>query len=459
MRAFQRAGEDDMAKSRTRQPRRALTVLSVLMTTLLSAACGVVNPEYVLPDICREFGDTPLTPLSAPAPNDPTNPKVIFETQGQIKAMHGFGSAQLDSGKRIIKVEQSVVIPAYANQATVFLNGWHLNYLGGDQHVLALGALITKIKLDRRSSTLTWTAAGVLRDDDFKEAYNFTYHFTVIAWNDAALSVTVDQGNPDNFCNADTDLPDKSFVAINKDTTTALSSFSIFSQEPGLPRGKPVAVLPRGFAYFWWGGDHHMLQLGYNLDHSEIFAEQGKLYNNNPDHVRTAGDLMSGKLAPLPTPASLVDSGFVSWNTYSIFKDNDSRRDYVFSELISTVGGNDVGIVQPPFAILPKEGVGGDFLPGGVIQEHVVIENVPFEYAVPVLTGWELSYLTDDQHVKEVGISIDDWSFIGDTLSYRLSSILRDDDFTPPHSARHKVTILGIRPTVSGGVGVPRQSR
>ena len=448
-----------MTKSATRQSRRALTVLSVLMTTLVSAACGVINPNYVLPNICRVFDDTPLTPLSAPPPNDPTNPKPIFETQGQIKVMHGSGSAKLESGNRIIKAEQSVSIPTYANQATVFLNGWNLSYLGGDQHVLALGALITKIKLDRRGPTLTWTAAGVLRDDDFKEGYNFTYHFTVIAWNDTALNMSVDQGSPDNFCSADTDLPDKSFVAVNNGTT-ALSSFSVFSQKLGLPRDKPVAVLPRGFGYFWWGGDHHVLQLGYNLDHSEIFAEQGKIYSNNKSHVRTAGDIMTGIPAPLPTPASLVDSGFVSWNTYAIFKDNDSRRDYVFSELVSTVGGNDVGIVQPPFAVLPKEGEGGNFLPGGVKKGQIVIENVPFEYAVPLLTGWDLNYLTDDQHVKEVGIAIDDWSFIGDTLSYTLSSILRDDDFTPPHSARHKVTILGIRPTVSGGGGgVPRQSR
>src|SRR5215471_1922260 len=224
MRASQRAGEDSMTKSATRQSRRALTVLSVLMTTLLSACGGVINPNYVLPNICREFDDTPLTPLSAQPPNDP---KLIFETPAAIKVIHGSGRARLDSGKRIIKVEQSVSIPTYANQATVFLNGWHLEYLAFDQHVLALGALITKIKLDRRNSTLTWTAAGVIRDDDFKEGYILTYHFTVIAWNDAALNVSVDQGSPDSFCNADTDLPDKSFVAVNNGTSTALSSFSV----------------------------------------------------------------------------------------------------------------------------------------------------------------------------------------------------------------------------------------
>src|SRR5262245_38414749 len=101
--ASQRAGEDSMAQSRPRQSRRALTVLSVLMTTLLLAACAVINPNYVLPNICKEFDDTPLTPLSTPLPNDPTNPKLIFETPGQIKVMHGYGSAKLESGKRIIK--------------------------------------------------------------------------------------------------------------------------------------------------------------------------------------------------------------------------------------------------------------------------------------------------------------------------------------------------------------------
>ena len=456
--ASQRAGEDSMAQSRPRQSRRALTVLSVLMTTLLLAACAVINPNYVLPNICKEFDDTPLTPLSTPLPNDPTNPKLIFETPGQIKVMHGYGSAKLESGKRIIKVAQGVAIPTYANHATVFLNGWNLSYLGGDQHVLALGALITKIKLDRRGTALTWNAAGVLRDDDFKEGYTFTYYFTVIAWNDAALNLSVDQGSPDNFCNANTDLPDKSFVAMNNGTT-ALSSFGVFSQEPAFPPSKPVAVLPRGFAYYWWDGDHHLLQLGYNLDHSEIFGEKGRIYDNNKNHVRTAGDIMTGIPAPLPTPASRVDSGFVSWNTYAIFKDNDSRRDYVFSELASTIGGKDIGIVQPPFSILPKEGEGGNWLPGGVTTEQFVIENIPFEYAVPVLTGWELHYATDDQHVQEVGIWIDDWSFTAGTLSYKLSSILRDDDYTPPHFARHKVMILGIRPAVSAGGRVPRQSR
>jgi hypothetical protein len=30
---------------------------------------------------------------------------------------------------------------------------------------------------------------------------------------------------------------------------------------------------------------------------------------------------------------------------------------------------------------------------GGVITKDVVVENVPFEFAVPMLTGWNLAYV------------------------------------------------------------------
>ena len=421
----------------------------VLATSL--ASCTKFDPLYVLPDICKLFDDIPTIELP-PSPPAPPNPKVVLEDAGKIKVMHGFGQAKVNSGGRIIKVEQSVDIPSYANQATVFLNGWRLGYLGDDQHVLEVGAVITKIRLDRRGLKLTWNTAGVIRDDDFEESYQFTYYYTVIAWNDAQLNLVVDQGSPDKFCNPDTNLPDKSFVTFNNGTT-ALSSFNIFAQEPQFPQGQPIAVLPRGFG-FGYPTDHHLLQLAYNLDHSEVFAEKGKIYNNNKSPVQTLGELSIGIPAPLPTDASRVDLGFVSWKTDAILKDNSDSRDYIFGELVSTLGGSDVGTIQPPFSILPKEGEAGGTTAGGLATQDVVIENVPFAYAIPMLTGWEVAYLTDDQHVKDLGIWIDDWSFAGGTLRYKLSSILRDNDLFPGHYARHKITILGIRPVVSA----PRQS-
>jgi hypothetical protein len=70
-----------------------------------------------------------------------------------------------------------------------------------------------------------------------------------------------------------------------------------------------------------------------------------------------------------------------------------------------------------------------------------------------MLTGWELGYLCDDEHVKEIGIWIDEWSYEkapgapAGTLRYKLSSILKDKNDYPPHYRDHKVTILGLRRT------------
>ena len=155
-----------------------------------------------------------------------------------------------------------------------------------------------------------------------------------------------------------------------------------------------------------------------------------------------------------------MNGGFVSWDTFVIYKDNAGQRDYLFTELVSAFGGTDAALIQPPFAILPREDQGGGALAGGVQQQDFVIENVPFGMAIPMLTGWELSYLTDDQHVKDVGVWIEDWSYTtsptGGTLRYRLASILADDDNWPPHVIRHRVTLLGIRAL---GGGLPATQR
>jgi hypothetical protein len=78
-----------------------------------------------------------------------------------------------------------------------------------------------------------------------------------------------------------------------------------------------------------------------------------------------------------------------------------------------------------------------------------------------MLTAWDLQYLCDDQHVKEIGVWIDNWVFDTPTpggpgrIRYRLSSVLRDDDYNPDFVVNHKVTVLGLRPITGakGGTG------
>jgi hypothetical protein len=194
--------------------------------------------------------------------------------------------------------------------------------------------------------------------------------------------------------------------------------------------------------------DHHLLQLAYNLDHSETFIA------SQPYRRRTV------RVTPLPSPDGRADAGFVSWNSYAILKDNDGRRDYRFGELVSALGGNDVGVLQPPFSILPYDGASAYIGAGGGIKHrHVVIDNIPFAYAIPMLTGWELAYQGSDQHVKQIGTWIDRFSYewqpglATGTLRYTVSSELRADGL-PDYYARHKVTILGLRPVTGGTTGL-----
>ncbi len=353
--------------------------------------------------------DAPLKELTSSGQN------VVLEEQGTIIVYRGFGCAESNkSGEEdVLKVEQSLDLPAYATNATVFLNGWRVRYLNKDHKVLGLGTVIGNIGLER--NTLKWQAAGVLRDKNFDDAYSWCYHYTIVAWNPSNLNLTFDHDDgscdPDdptdpaqvNFfydTNEETTTAHSSqvefFYGTKSETTTALSFFPSFLQNTGFASGMTVAVLPRGFGFGWKGcDDHSLLQIGYSLDHSEIFIENGKIYRKKDQDVSPS----------LPNTASRVNSGFVSWETSAIIKDNSRRRDYGFGEMVSGLGGGDVGLIQPPFSIIPEEDVcDGSIGPTGVVRtEEFVIENVPFEFAIPMLTGWELGYLCDDEWVKEMG--------------------------------------------------------
>ena len=194
--------------------------------------------------------------------------------------------------------------------------------------------------------------------------------------------------------------------------------------------------------------DHNLLQLAYDLDHSEVFVENGKKYKKTFEDV----------IPVLPNPNSLVGSGFVSWQTSAIFNDDTRRRDYRFGEIVSGLGGTDLAIIQPPFSILPDEAsefgacVHG---PHGVQTQEVIIDNIPYEFAIPMLTGWDLDYgCSNDNNVLEIGASIDEFHYREPSdppgrLRYKVSSVLRDEN-DPGFGFRHKVTILGIR-FVPGG--------
>jgi hypothetical protein len=384
-------------------------------------------------------------------------PSIVFEEVGSIRMMEGVARASATEGASL-RFEQSVDLPPYANQATVFLNGWEAAFEDTDHHVYDVAAILARIRVTP-GKTIEWTVIGGLADVGAEEGFVFTYRYTILAWNDAVVRAIVDNDDGDAFCRtrephgSDHFFEGRNHAPPDAMVTTALASFPTFLSNPGFATGRQVAVLPRGFLFSWGGPggdtDHHLLQLAYNL-------ESVAPYVRNQDYYKA-----SAMLNPLAgSPAQVAFGEFVSWKTSVIFKDNSRRHDFAFFEFVSALGGPDVEIIQPEFVVLPREDVDANIVGGGpgggVKSAEILIEKLPYTYAVPILTCWEIGYTPPgegDQHVKDFGIFMDRIHYerppgaTTGNLRYTITAVLADKDAFPDNYFSHKVTILGLKPT------------
>lgn len=397
-------------------------------------------------EICAEIEQLPITP----ATNQTSN--TVLEDAGTIKVIHGSQSGHVDHSAWM-KMEQTMPIPAYADKAAVFLNGWKLGYSDGDHHVAGMSAAVGRISV--QPGKISWQAFCALADDGGDKPIDCTYYFTVVAWNSTNLHAFVDQDDSSQFCKGGKTpgSSDNFFYESNTGFATALAWFTSFLTNPNFSSGRTVAILPRGFGFNFNGcpsGDHHLLQVACNFDHAETVIQNGNYAKGE------------GTLHPLPSPPNgRIDSGFVSWNTATIFKDNDTRRDYLFGEFVSGLGGPDVDVVDPPFYIVPVDPTGIISTgcipsPAGPQTEKITVDNIPYTYAIPMLTGWNFQYPCRDNHVREIGTWIDEFKYdklptANGTLTYTITSILHDDS-NNGGLCSNKVSILGLRRTAGAGV-------
>jgi hypothetical protein len=420
---------------------KTIRFFPLFLGALFLAASGYGFPPPISVVTDELLGDRPLSQLTDPQQT------VVFEALGTIIVFHGGGCAKSDRAGRqqVLKVEQSINVPSYARNATVFLNGWRLQYLNGDHHVKEVVTAIRNVRLE--GQTLKWEAIGKLADRNFDDSFLWCYRFTAFAWDPSRINVSVDDQDGARDANGIIQ-GEKFFAGQNFFAFSAGVTFPRFVANPAFAPGKPVAILPRGFMFGLGEGDHHLLQLAYNANHSEPFIDASRKYfNQAEDH------------SPPLASASRVDSEFASWETTVIFRDDD-ERDYGFGELVSVLSGPDVGLIQPPFfseVVRPNCWLFcATNLQGRLTSEEFVIDNIPFEYAMPVLTGWELRYQTGDQHVKEMGVWIDEVHYEKNPLQlgrlrYKLFSVLSDKDGFPDFVSRHRVTVVGLRPIGGGG--------
>ncbi len=409
-------------------------LLTAILIFSLGSGCGF--------SVCRETDDLLKGELikMCGIPEDLTGAVDVvpgLEEPGKIIVIHGSrcGKSNKDGRENSLCFEDEVELPSYVTDATVFLNGWDLQYLKGDRPVAGLGAVIGYPDGDIHieGNKLKWKAVVVISDDNFDDGYRGCYLYTVIGWNRGAIDAVVEH-----------DYEGNTNLAYSNDEPTALVSIPSYIQNRVFA-GKKVAYLPRGF-YFKWGDcddhpHHHLLHIAYNMHHSEGFIAPGKFYQKLPEPS-----------LPSPSDHNYVNvdekSAFVSWETSGLFRDNAAKRDYMFGEVFSALGGNYLGIVQPAITVRPLN-VGP--VGAGVMRQDVVIENVPFGYAVPVLTDWHLSYPGNNEHVTRVGVWLDEISYARPsggsfgTLSYSVFYVLRDENDKPDENFDHKVTVLGFQ--------------
>lgn len=425
---------------------RSIILIPAMLSLVLLDSCDYC-PSPGTP-FCALLNDIPITAITD------SSSSVITESPDTMIIIHGSACARSSKNgvEDIILIEGSRELPQFATNAAVFLNGWKFEYLDEDHHVGGIGTAIRNIRLeeirDKRVLAIKWEATGVLSDQNFDDSYSMCYNYTIIAWSEKNVTLNIDQD--DGKC-SDTDLLTANFFgAPNQNTTTALSTFKTFLNNPAFIGSQEVAILPRGFGMKWSGGcdvDHKLLQIGYNMDHSSPIIKN--------ENYKKAGTTFN---PAFPDSAALVDSGFVTWESHAIFKDNDARRKYEFGEIVSGMSGSDVFVIDAPYSIIPKEddcGTGtGTIFSGPQPPEEVVIKNIPYRYAVPMLTGWELGYLCDDENIRRAGIRIDTWSYSIDpvtgtgTMRYTLSSDFADKGNDNSTYRSHNVTILGMKPLV-----------
>jgi hypothetical protein len=354
---------------------------------------------------------------------DPSSEAIeqIFWSPGEISVHHGETCAV---GEQTLKVRQQMFMQREFDRGTVLLNGYRLKYRDDESWVRALATGIGSITV--QPGMLSWEAAGVLSDDGYDDVIEWCYTFTAIVWNSTAIEAVVDHDDPMHV------FQDRPF---NKGS--ALRPIPGYMRNTAFVGSPEVAVLPRGFIAMFDDESHHLLQVAYHQDAGERFVEAKKVFGNGE--------------TPQPGTVSAAAGEVVTWQSTGLIKDNGSDHDQTMAELVTGLAGPDVGIINPPFTVVPTDDCGscGGPYSGGVETEERAVSGVPFQFAIPVLASWDLSYGIEDEEVQWVGVWIPRWKWspapTGGTLSYTLSSILDNCDHWPFFVTRAQIKILGFR--------------
>jgi len=402
--------------------RKIWWILSLVVALILAGCVPTIQGRDV-------FQPPTLQPLPPSEPFFSAARKTAFEDRDRFIMVEGSECVRRDHGPGSATMLIDVEMPGYVDRGTVVLSGWDLRYLHGDHEVRQFRADITHSKLVTGGGppTLVFEAQGELSDQNWDDDYEFCVYFTGIGYNSGWIDARIEG-----------DYSGIGAWAFQIDDEGPISTLESLWTEGPLKSGDSVAVIPRGFDFQYdnefecelrfppckWEdpADHHLLQVAYSL---------------------------------FPTGATPNPGGSLHWVTQTIFKDNSVRTHWINTRA-ALIGGSSVDLRANLLPLNARSGganICRNGVDGVVHTETVRIYDLPYDYAVPLLTGWDLSYECDDQHVQRAGIWIHDIRFDPDSdgLEYKVSSILRDRNGAPSFNGTHRVSVLGLNRSVPAG--------
>lgn len=396
---------------------RIALILVVLIPATLLPGCMTSKKEQNMPPPSESQSATPTN-----LPFFKTNRRTSYEDPGKFIMVEGNQCTVRNRGPEPSTMLITIDMPPYVNQATAILNGWDLRYLNKDQEIHALRADIKHSKLltGAGSPTLVFEATGEISDQNWDDAYEFCVHYTGFGFN----STWIDARIEGDYNGIDTQVLQ---TVARGPVATLESSWN----ESLLKKSDAIVVLPRGFDFRFdnafecewrfppcrWGypSDYHLRQIAYSLYQTGA--------SPNPDDKP-------------------------HWVTQTLFKDNNTRPHWVKTRA-ALIGGNSVKLSADFLALNPRSSKNNSCrnrVEGVVRTETYRITDLPYDYGIPMLTGWDLNYECDDQRVQRAGTWIHDIRFDArsNALEYKVSSILRDRNGAPGFNAVHRVSILGL---------------
>ena len=364
---------------------------------IMVSACtfdGVPGFDLSPEGINRRFADASRD-VSYDSYRTPVHRGQGFEVQHGASCAAANRAASINNGGRYefgIAIQETAELPSWANNATVFMNGWRLRYRDDDHQVVALSSAIVDVEV--RDGALQWSAGGIISDKNGDDAYSWCYSYTLLFWNDARY-FGIAKFDSDN--DAVLTVPSLS----ENPRGSEQSEYHVVDDLPFEPR----ALLPRGFGYIFppYTEDHKLVQVA--LKHGEFITS-----------------------TPSQSP------GYIGWLFETVFHGKDHNRRYHAAQIASVLGGSKVSLEQRDFEIYDIPQLGGSNGFEGVVTRDLVIEDLPYDMAIPVLAGWNLVDAEKEIQPQDVGVWIESFEYDKapgaerGTLILRYKAVFADDN-------------------------------